>query len=200
MSVWRLLKMNGYRKVKPTTTPGLNAKQKSARLQWCLDHKDWTLEDWKKVIWSDETSVIYGLRRGGERVWRTPYEKNVDTCRRNRWKVFSEFMFGGCFSYDFKGPCHVWETETAAEKRKAENDLNHRNEELEEDARLEWELSTGFRRKVGLRKGRGRSRSGSGIRPTANSFATLMLAVFIGTGTKSSSSKPSSCPLRKNTI
>ena len=106
--------------------------------------------DWKKAIWSDETSVIYGLRRGGERAWRTVYEKNVDTRRRNGWKVFSEFMFWGCFSYDFKGPCHIWERETAAKKRKAKNDLNQRNEELEEDARLEWELNSAeIERQVG---------------------------------------------------
>jgi len=35
------------------------------------DHQDWSLEDWKKVVWSDETSVILGHRRGGVRVWRT---------------------------------------------------------------------------------------------------------------------------------
>src|SRR5215471_5128591 len=36
---------------------------------------------------------------------------------RARWKLAKEFMFWGCFSYDKKGPCHIWKKETAAEKK-----------------------------------------------------------------------------------
>ena len=151
MSVWRTLRYTGYRKVKPTKKPGLTVAQRAARLEWCLDHQHWTLEDWKKVLWSDETSVIYGVRRGGERVWRTVYEKSEVTCRRNRWKGFSEFMFWGCFSYDHKGPCHVWQKETAAEKKKAQKDLDRRNALKEATCRADWELNTAFRRKMNLR-------------------------------------------------
>ncbi|KAI1008097.1 hypothetical protein K3495_g144 [Podosphaera aphanis] len=28
-----------------------------ARLKWALDHKNWTIDDWKRVIWSDETKI-----------------------------------------------------------------------------------------------------------------------------------------------
>jgi transposase len=150
-TVWRILRIAGYHKVKPTKKPGLTAEQRKARLAWCLEHKDWTLEDWKKVLWSDETSVVYGVRRGGERVWRTVYEQSIETCKRQRWKGFSEFMFWGCFSYDYKGPCHVWTKETAAEKKKAKADLDRRNLLRESNCKLEWELSTGFRRQLNLR-------------------------------------------------
>ena len=67
-SIWRALRFSGYWKVKPTMKPGLTSVQKVERLKWYLAHKDWTLEDWKQVLWSDETSIIYGLRRGGEKV------------------------------------------------------------------------------------------------------------------------------------
>jgi hypothetical protein len=50
--------------VKPTKKPGLTDKMKAARLKFCQDHADWTLEDWKNVIWTDETSVVLGHRRG----------------------------------------------------------------------------------------------------------------------------------------
>ena len=63
-SVLRILRKHGLSSVKPTRKPGLNSQQRQARLQFCLKHKDWTLEDWKRVIWSDETSVILGQRRG----------------------------------------------------------------------------------------------------------------------------------------
>jgi hypothetical protein len=41
---------------------------KMARLAFAIDHAHWTLDDWKNVIWSDETSVVLGHRRGSYRV------------------------------------------------------------------------------------------------------------------------------------
>ncbi|OJJ79518.1 uncharacterized protein ASPGLDRAFT_1040611 [Aspergillus glaucus CBS 516.65] len=46
---------------------------------FCLAHKDWTLEDWKNVIFTDETSVALSHRRGGIRIWRTKDEVNDPT-------------------------------------------------------------------------------------------------------------------------
>lgn len=67
-TIWRILRQVSYRKTKPTRKLGLNAAQKAARLKWCLEHVDWTLEDWKRVIWTDETSVVLGQRRSGYRL------------------------------------------------------------------------------------------------------------------------------------
>ena len=92
---------------------------KLERLKFCRDHADWTLEDQKNVIWSDETSVVLNHRRGGYRIWRAADERFVKSCIRSRWKGYSEFMFWGCFSYDKKGPCHIWQPETAVERKKA---------------------------------------------------------------------------------
>ena len=116
------------------------------RLKWCLDHKDWTLEDWKNVIWSDETSVTMGGQRGHVRVWRTTSEVYNKHCIRRRWKGFKEFMFWGCFSYDKKGPCHVWEDETPKEKKAAEAWLEEKNAILEPICKGEWELENSMRR------------------------------------------------------
>ncbi|KAG1442718.1 hypothetical protein G6F46_013168 [Rhizopus delemar] len=35
----------------------LSAKNICKRLSWCMAHKDWTIDDWKRVIWSDETKI-----------------------------------------------------------------------------------------------------------------------------------------------
>ena len=59
-------------------------------------------------------------------------------------------MFWGCFSWDKKGPCHIWETETTQEKTAAQKELDRINKENEPRYRQEWELSTGVRR-MGLR-------------------------------------------------
>ena len=145
-SVRRVLKKGGYRKVKTTKKPGLSQEQKDQRLAFAIAHADWTLENWKNVIWSDETSVVLGHRRGAVRVWRLTSERYDKSVIRRRWKGFTEFMFWGCFSYDHKGPCHIWTPETAAEKKTAKADLEERNWEAEPAARADWELRTRMRR------------------------------------------------------
>ncbi|CAI0645621.1 unnamed protein product [Colletotrichum noveboracense] len=139
-TVWRILRTAGYRKTKPTRKPGLTAKMKAERLAWCLQYKDWTLEDWKKVIWSDETSVVLLHRRGGYRLWRRPDEAFARSCIRERWKGYSEFMFWGCFSYELRGPCHCWMPESAKDLKLATEEVAALNAELEPIKRAEWEF------------------------------------------------------------
>jgi hypothetical protein len=119
---------------------------RAERLKWCIEHQHWTLEDWKNVIWSDETSVVLLHRRGGYRVWRQPSEAFLRSTIRERWKGSSEFLFWGCFSYEKKGPSHCWQPETAQEKKEAEKAIVKWNEELEPILQQEWELSTQMRR------------------------------------------------------
>jgi hypothetical protein len=72
-------------------------------------------------------------------VWRLPREAYDKHCIRRRWKGFSEFMFWGAFSYDKKGPCHIWEKETAEEKRERKADLEARNSLIEKANKKKWE-------------------------------------------------------------
>ncbi len=155
MTVWRILRKAGLKKTKPTRKPGLTKEMRAERLAWCLAHKDWTLEDWKKIIWSDETSVVLNHRRGGYKIWRTSGERFLKSCIRERWKGYSEFMFWGCFSYDQRGPCHIWKKETAKDRKTSEEVIKQLNEELEPALRQTWELETGMRR-MGLRNAPGK--------------------------------------------
>ena len=43
--------------MKKIKKPSLTADQRSARLSWALEHRNWTMDDWKWVIWSDETKI-----------------------------------------------------------------------------------------------------------------------------------------------
>ena len=63
-TILRTLKQNGFRPCKSTKKPGLDSIMKEARLQFCLRYQHWTIDDWKNVIWTDETSIILGSRRG----------------------------------------------------------------------------------------------------------------------------------------
>ena len=64
-------------------------------------------------------------------------------------------MFWGCFSYEKKGPFHIWKPETAAEKRAAQGEIDKINEALEPLAKENWELEIGMKR-MGLRTKGGR--------------------------------------------
>jgi hypothetical protein len=55
----------------------------------------------------------------------------LEEVTRKRWKGYSEFMFWGCFSYDHKGPCHIWKPETAAEKAQALEEIEAWNKAAE---------------------------------------------------------------------
>jgi hypothetical protein len=35
----------------------LSVKNARKRLAWCKAHRYWTIDDWKRMVWSDETKV-----------------------------------------------------------------------------------------------------------------------------------------------
>jgi hypothetical protein len=157
-TIWRTLKLLKFKKTKPTRKPGLTKKMRIARFNFAKAHEHWTLEDWKCVIWTDETAVVIGHRRGGWRLWRRKDEAYVYSAIRPRWAGYMEFMFWGCFSYDKKGPYHIWKSETAAQKKAAEITIATLNTEREPELKEEWELNTAMSR-AGLR-------NKPGIKPT----------------------------------
>lgn len=79
-------------------------------------------------------------------MWRIVGEAYQYHCIRRRWKGFKQFMFWARFSYDEKGPCHVWEDETAKEKKKAKEWMEKVNALLEPECKANWELETAMRR------------------------------------------------------
>jgi hypothetical protein len=127
ITILRVLKRNEFRSCKSIMKLDLNAIMMKTRLQFCLRHKNWIIDDWKNVIWSDETSVILSFRRSRRLQWRTFKEKHVKTCIRRRWKNVSEFLFWDCYSYDKKESFHIWEAETAIEKRAAQREIDQLN-------------------------------------------------------------------------
>lgn len=62
-SVVRILRKHGYKKVKPTWKPNLTPAMKEGRLAFAIKY-----EDWKRVVWTDGTSVVLGQGRGNNRI------------------------------------------------------------------------------------------------------------------------------------
>lgn len=146
-TVLRVLQKAGYRKTKPTRKPGLTEAMKKARLAFCRAHVDKGDDFWHNIIWTDETSIILGHRRGGYRVWRKSNERVLKSVIRPRWKGFSEFMFWGSFTYKERGPCHIYPVESAPMKKQALKDIEKLNETLEPVKKAAWEQAQEEKRK-----------------------------------------------------
>jgi hypothetical protein len=56
-SVRRALKKAGMHAVTKKKKPRLLKKHVTARLAFALRHEHWTIDDWKHIIWSDETKI-----------------------------------------------------------------------------------------------------------------------------------------------
>ncbi|KAJ8346532.1 hypothetical protein SKAU_G00279330 [Synaphobranchus kaupii] len=60
----------GYNCRVPRVKPHLNLSQRRKRLHWAKEKKDWTVGQWSKVLFSDESKVCLSFGNQGPRVWR----------------------------------------------------------------------------------------------------------------------------------
>jgi hypothetical protein len=67
-------------------------------------HKDWTVEDWKRVIWSDETKINC-LGSGGKKwMWKKPGEGLTDRLVQGTVKFRGgSLMIWGCMFWEGPG-------------------------------------------------------------------------------------------------
>lgn len=56
-TIRNVLRDSGLKAKKKPQKPALSARHRKARLDFALRHKEWTIEDWKEVVWSDETKI-----------------------------------------------------------------------------------------------------------------------------------------------
>jgi transposase len=111
-TVKRHLKKSGYVARVKVKKPYLTFEQKRARLNRAQAHKTWTVEDWKNVIWSDETgfTLLYG--EGKEYAW---VQEDV-VYSDDLWTPTKKFgggklMVWGCITYSGVGYyCRIDET------------------------------------------------------------------------------------------
>lgn len=84
----RILEPHGIRKWHCAKRPFLSEEVALKRFEWVEKHKDWSKEEWSKIIFSDESSVERG--KGGAREWafRTSKQKwdpkFVETYKKGR--------------------------------------------------------------------------------------------------------------------
>jgi transposase len=69
-TVRNTLKEASLKAVVKKKKPLLSATHRKRRLAFALKHQHWTVEDWKRVIWSDETKINRIGSDGQEYVWK----------------------------------------------------------------------------------------------------------------------------------
>lgn len=94
-TVRRRLKEANLTPRRPATGPKLTPHHRQARLTFVRNHLNWTLEQWRSVLFTDETRVcLHGSDRRG-RVYRRPGERFAQCC------ITETVAYGG-------GSCMVW--------------------------------------------------------------------------------------------
>ena len=85
--------------------PGLRPENVEARLRWALEHINWSVEDWKRVIWSDESSIWVGVNPRRQWVIRPPGERlNRKYVKKTFKSAQVKVMVWACFTGDRLGP------------------------------------------------------------------------------------------------
>lgn len=85
--------------------PALSDRNVKRRLHFCKTHKNWTVDDWKRVIWSDETKVNRYQSDGKEYYWHRPQERIQKHHVKETMKHGGgSIMVWGCFTWWNIGP------------------------------------------------------------------------------------------------
>jgi len=88
--------------------PGLRVENIAKRLEWAGQYKDSTAEQWKRVIWSDESSIWIGVNPRRQFVIRPAAEKyNPKYVKKTFKSAQVKVMVWACFTGDRLGPLIV---------------------------------------------------------------------------------------------
>jgi DDE superfamily endonuclease len=86
--------------------PWISNENRIKRVKWCKSHLEWTEEDWRKVLFSDESSIQ--LRDNGKkRIWKLQEEKFHSSHYIGTVKHDIKINVWGCFSYDGVGTLYL---------------------------------------------------------------------------------------------
>ena len=71
-TIRRTLKGAGLRSIIKKKKPKLSKKHRRERMIWADKYKNWTIDDWHRVIWSDETKINRLGSDGIKWAWKKP--------------------------------------------------------------------------------------------------------------------------------
>ena len=103
------LKNTGMKAVVKKKRPLLLKRHRKACMDFALAHKDWTIEDWKKVVWSDETKINRLGSDGRQWVWKKAGESLSNKVVEGTVKFGGgSLMMWGCMMWEGVGyACNI---------------------------------------------------------------------------------------------
>jgi len=108
-TIRRYLHDVGFHSLVGVRKPFISDANRTKRLAWCKERKTWDNE-WKKIIWSDESRFLLFQNDAHKRVWRRPKEKYAVNCLVPTVKHGGGgVMVWGCFVNNKPGPLVVIE-------------------------------------------------------------------------------------------
>ncbi len=100
---------------KRATKPLLNQRQRQKRLTWAVEKNNWTVAQWSKVLFSDESTFCISFGNQGPRVWRKSGEAQNPCCLKSSVKFPQSVMIWAAMSSAGVGPlCFLKSTVNAA--------------------------------------------------------------------------------------
>ena len=102
------LREAGLRSRRPAVRVPLTQNHRNHRMTWATLHRRWTLNQWSRVLFTDESRFTLRFNDGRIRVWRRPGERYVDATIRehDRYGGGSLMVWGG-FSTHHRTPLHI---------------------------------------------------------------------------------------------
>ncbi len=82
----------------------LNHRQRQRHLTWAKEKKNWTVAQWTKVLFSDESKFCISFGNQGPRVWRKGGEAHSPSCMKSSVKFPQSVMIWGAMSSAGVGP------------------------------------------------------------------------------------------------
>ncbi len=84
------------------------------RLTWAKEKKNWTVAQWSKVLFSDESKFCISFGNQGPRVWRKGGEAHSPSCLKSSVKFPKSVMIWGAMSSAGVGPLCFLKTNVTA--------------------------------------------------------------------------------------
>ena len=86
------LQREGFHRRLAMRKPPISEKNRQIRLNWALEHVNWTMQQWYEILWTDETWIT-GRRHTRTWVTRRPGEEWDPTCIVERHQRKKGWMF-----------------------------------------------------------------------------------------------------------
>lgn len=99
----------GYHRRIARVKPYLSISAKIKRFNWANELSDWSVADFRKVIWTDECAFNIGGFAGNTWVTRLPGEEYLEDCLVPKFRKLETIMVWGCIYGNIKGPLVFWD-------------------------------------------------------------------------------------------